>query len=192
MGTRNLTMVISNGKTKVAQYGQWDGYPSGQGKTVLEFLKSADLEVFKKKLELVRFATPEDERGVDDYLEKIGCKDGWMNGGQAIMYHNQYPLLTRDNGAKILQMLYDNKKPVFIVDSSDFTNESLMCEWAYVLDLDNGILEVYSGFNKRKPAKKSRFYSDKLMDGYYPIKLLKKYSFTALPSVEQMVKDCKE
>jgi len=38
MGTRNLTMVISDGKTKIAQYGQWDGYPSGQGADILAFL----------------------------------------------------------------------------------------------------------------------------------------------------------
>ena len=50
MGTRNLTMVISENKTKVAQYGQWDGYPEGQGKTILKFLKRCDLKIFEERL----------------------------------------------------------------------------------------------------------------------------------------------
>ena len=36
MGTRNLTKVIDkNGIVRVAQYGQRDGYPSGQGLNAL-------------------------------------------------------------------------------------------------------------------------------------------------------------
>jgi len=58
MGTRNLTMVISGGETKIAQYGQWDGYPRGQGKTCLEFLKANNLDKFKEKLKLLRWETP--------------------------------------------------------------------------------------------------------------------------------------
>jgi hypothetical protein len=39
MGTRNLTKVIDkNGELVVAQYGQWDGYPSGQGVNMLSFI----------------------------------------------------------------------------------------------------------------------------------------------------------
>jgi hypothetical protein len=38
MGTRHLIKVIYNKETKVAQYGQWDGYPDGQGLTILNFL----------------------------------------------------------------------------------------------------------------------------------------------------------
>lgn len=39
MGTRNLTIVHSNGEYKVAQYGQWDGYPEGLGVQLLKYLK---------------------------------------------------------------------------------------------------------------------------------------------------------
>lgn len=38
MGTRNLTCVVKNNKYVVAQYGQWDGYPTGQGQTIVEFI----------------------------------------------------------------------------------------------------------------------------------------------------------
>jgi len=32
MGTRHLSMAYNKGgEVKVAQYGQWDGYPEGQG-----------------------------------------------------------------------------------------------------------------------------------------------------------------
>ena len=51
MGTRNLTAVYLDGQYKVAQYGQWDGYPEGQGITALTFLRDKmDLELFKEAL----------------------------------------------------------------------------------------------------------------------------------------------
>ena len=49
MGTRHLIGVITGGRYKVAQYGQWDGYiKGGQGEAVLEFLKTVDLDIFKE------------------------------------------------------------------------------------------------------------------------------------------------
>lgn len=50
MGARNLTAVYLDGQYKVAQYGQWDGYPEGQGITVLTFLRDKmDLELLRKR-----------------------------------------------------------------------------------------------------------------------------------------------
>jgi hypothetical protein len=69
MGTRNLTMVINHqGEKKVAQYGQWDGYPSGVGVCVLAFLRNKELfQKFKSNLSKVRFL---DEEGLDkEFLE---------------------------------------------------------------------------------------------------------------------------
>ena len=44
MGTRNLIMVRKkNGDLKVAQYCQWDGYPSGHGVDILTFLKGVNI-----------------------------------------------------------------------------------------------------------------------------------------------------
>ena len=43
MGTRNLTMVIDKrGDLKVAQYGQWDGYPEGWGVEILNFARDKE------------------------------------------------------------------------------------------------------------------------------------------------------
>lgn len=38
MGTRHLIAAKVDGEYKLAQYGQWDGYPEGQGVAVLDFL----------------------------------------------------------------------------------------------------------------------------------------------------------
>lgn len=52
MGTRHLICVQHNNEYKVAKYGQWDGYPSGQGAGILEFLKgSFNKALFIQKLD---------------------------------------------------------------------------------------------------------------------------------------------
>lgn len=66
-------------------------------------------------------------------------------------------------------------------DAYSFATESLFCEWAYVIDMDKKVLEIYKGFNK-SPAK-GRFakmevsgeYS--LKNGYKPVTLFKKLKF---------------
>jgi hypothetical protein len=75
-------------------------------------------------------------------------------------------------------------------DDSEFAAESLMCEWAYVVDLDNTTFEVYKGFNKTKLTEQDRFYMDGIVDeqGYYPVKLLAKYELEYLPSIEEFHK----
>ena len=54
MGTRNITRVIMDKNTVVEQYCQWDGYPTGQGKDVMMFVKEycgKNLPEFKNRLE---------------------------------------------------------------------------------------------------------------------------------------------
>jgi hypothetical protein len=191
MGTRNLTMVIHQGKPVIAQYGQWDGYPSGQGSTVLEFLKKRNLDKFKEKLKNVRFCNEKDEKKIQAFLNSIGCKDGWMNGDQSEKYHEAYPYLSRDHGAKILDMVYEAEGEVMLHDQSNFAGDSLFCEWAYVIDLDKNVLECYKGFNKRALGKTQRFKNTETEKDseYTPIRCVKKYKLNELPTEKRFIKE---
>src|SRR4051812_8314171 len=66
MGTRHLTRVIVNGQCVISQYGQWDGYPTGQGHTIAKFLagtleQDVDVDfVLNAKGKMVRQETPRD------------------------------------------------------------------------------------------------------------------------------------
>jgi hypothetical protein len=188
MGTRHLTIVIVNQETKVAQYGQWDGYPEGQGTDVLAFLKSMNKEWFIEKLKKCKWA---DEKETTAFLASIGVNDGWMNGVQASKYHGRYPYFNRDHGAKILKLIYESKdKEVLIQDSSDFAGNSLSCEWAYVIDFDKNVLEVYSGFNTEPLSESDRFFNTKTDgDKYKPIRIRKSYDLNNLPEEDEFLAD---
>lgn len=194
MGTRNLTMVINKeGETKIAQYGQWDGYPEGQGRVILTFLnrrKSSGFKKFQKKLELVHFSTEEEEKEMQKFSESIGSKDGWMTMEQSAKYHERYPLLTRDLGGAILKSVDKLTKPTFLQDSTDFAGDGLFCEYAYVVDFKKGNFEVYEGFSKRKLTEKDRFYPlfGKSDNGYSPVVLRKTFKLNNLPTVKQFLK----
>ena len=188
MGTRNLTMVIHNGEAKVAQYGQWDGYPSGQGTTILEFLKKTDLDHFKKQLTLVKFTDEAKQKEISEWLESIGAKGGWMNDDQAKQYHVKYPLLTRDHGAGVLELIDALEGGEnWLHNQENFAGDSLFCEWAYVIDLDKGKLEVYKGFNKKPLGKRARFKKFEADmkagdDKYYPVVKTATFDIYNLPT----------
>jgi hypothetical protein len=188
-------MVMSEGKYVVAQYGQWDGYPSGQGQTILGFLHVADMEKFKKKLKQVRLVDDEKQKEIGKFMESIGSKDGWCNMEQSDKYNKKYPYMSRDIGGEILQNIIqaEDGEEVWVQDSTDFVRDSLFCEWGYVVDLDKGTFEVYKGFNKRRVPKGQRFASmlcspNNIDERYYPIKHMQTYQLDNLPTMEEFLK----
>lgn len=181
MGTRNLTMVVLNGETKIAQYGQWDGYPNGQGLTILNLLKTFDLSIFRKKVAMLRWLT-------DKECDQLNETD----------WKKQHPYLSRDVGGKIIGIVYDGKlcnttlekttieldiKILGLINEESFAKNSAFCEWGYVIDLDNNAFEVYKGLNKSPLTETDRFYGPSQY-GYYPIKEIARFDLNNLPSDE--------
>lgn len=192
MGTRHLVAVKLDGEYKVAQYGQWDGYPSGQGATVLKFLKTWDRPTFEGKLRAARFLTEEEVDEINKTIKEKHLQETWPN---------RWPELSRDTGAVILSLVSNAEPGLKLRNSIDFAADSLFCEWAYVLDLDANTLEVFEGFNHQPLAQDERFFGAtckdpdeqkrREADGYYPVRRVACYSLDALPTVEQMEADCR-
>jgi len=201
MGTRNLTCAVIDGEYKIAQYGQWDGHPDGQGKTALQFLREKmKRKVFEEKLRAVEEIT-DDEYG--ECWTDCGAdpKSDFVTMDVSKRFSEKYPYLHRDCGAEILAIVQDSPKGIKLRHEVGFARESLFCEWCYVADFDRDTFEVYSGFNTTSPLPKSaRFYypgqeaTKPSADGtkYYPVRLLRKYNLRKLPTVKKFLADMKK
>lgn len=123
MGTRGLTKVIKNDKIVVAQYGQWDHYPSGQGLTALNFLRDeANVDKLDKGL---YWLYEVDDASVEETLERTGDN-----------FATAYPSLIRDTGAEILELIANAKGALPVLLNTDFENDELFCEGVFTVDLD--------------------------------------------------------
>jgi hypothetical protein len=124
MGTRGLTKVIKNDKVVVAQYGQWDHYPSGQGLTALRFLRDeANVEKLDKGL---YWLYEVDSKDVGEIVDRIGEEH----------FVTAYPSLIRDTGADILELIANAKGALPVLLDTDFENDELFCEGVFTVDLD--------------------------------------------------------
>lgn len=188
MGTRHLIAVKANGAYRIAQYGQWDGYPTGQGAAVLSFLRKKSLPKFKEKCLKTQFIS-------DGELKALWIECGaspnsdFVNMDVANKFKSLYPQLSRDAGSTVLEMVYSSPDGIKLQDSINFAGDSLFCEWAYVIDFDKETFEVFKGFNTKKLDKNERFYSSP-RDGkeYYPVSLAKTYSLKSLPTLKNFLK----
>jgi len=130
MGTRHLIKVINNeGELKVAQYGQFDGYPSGMGIRTL-FYATYHLNEIERGLKRVRWGTETEVDAIYDqypqanYLGTEDCENLEL----------LYPNLVRETSADILMVVAYSIGEVMLIDNSDFEEEGLFCEGVYTLN----------------------------------------------------------
>jgi hypothetical protein len=134
MGTRNLTKVINkDGTLVVAQYGQWDGYPTGQGVSMLSFISEYGmLNKIEKALSKCR------------WIEQAEIDQMWFRYQEVTKFaearedyqgfHIIYPSLSRDTATDILKVIVYSNEDVALSDESSFEKDGLMCEGVYTLN----------------------------------------------------------
>ncbi|WP_371343828.1 hypothetical protein [Klebsiella quasipneumoniae] len=203
MGTRHLTCVVKGGDYKVAQYGQWDGYPSGQGIEILNFLRDKlDRDRFFSSLD--KTFEPTDEQIKSWWMEvghDLDKSDGFVDSRIAKKYGEKHPSLSRDTGGRILEVIQNAREPVPVNLNKEFAADSLFCEYAYVVDFDKETFEVFKGFNKEPLEEHERFAFIGLnpnrrsfKDGdseyqYHQVRHIKTYDLNSLPADEEFLAD---
>ncbi len=124
MGTRHLQTVIDkHGNLKLSQYGQWDGYPDGQGIDILNFLRECDMEKYSQEVSKLREITESEAKEV----EKI---ENWPE---------KYPFLSRDCGADIHSLIQNGQVPYVRMISKEEANK--WCEGFYCINLKERTFE---------------------------------------------------
>jgi hypothetical protein len=138
MGTRNLTNVIYEGETIVSQYGQWDGYPEGQGTTLFYTLQEeGTVEKFINNIPRIYYPNEtEIEALFAPFMD--GSMPGFMTVASGDKLEDALPTLTRNTCGEIIRVIanYDKSPKIPISRDLEFENDALFCEAVYVVDLD--------------------------------------------------------
>lgn len=125
MGTRHQQVVINKeGTRKVSQYGQWDGYPDGQGLGILRFLRNNDLEKYQTELEKLREITQEE-------IDIVNSDSNWVKN---------YPYLSRDCGSELHKLILKGEVR-FVRFVSDKEAQD-RCEGFYTIDFSTNSFRV--------------------------------------------------
>tara|TARA_B100000745_G_C20033176_1_gene351828 strand:- start:28 stop:618 length:591 start_codon:yes stop_codon:yes gene_type:complete len=188
MGTRHLVAAIVDNEFRVAQYGQFDGYPTGQGQDLVDYLRKVDISELYERVKQVRFANDEDIETVRELLNQFNKMLPDYEGYEEL--ERKLEPFAPSCSSEIFEYLMDNPDCLPLKDNSNFGKDSLFCEWAYIVNFDTNSLEVYKGFNMN-PVPESNPFAKGFVphvpayrageDPYHPVSLVAEYPLNDLP-----------
>lgn len=156
--------------------------------TVLKFLRDKmDEALFRERVHNARYISPE---ALSALWQEYGAdKDGFVSMDNADRMHKDYPQYSRDTGAEILELVQNGDNGIMLSDRINFAADSLFCEWAWVVDLDNRTFEGFEGFNNTRLPDDERFafLNPTEESEYYPVKRVVRFSLDDLPDDESFL-----
>ena len=190
MGTRGIMGFAIEGEERLA-YNHYDSYPESLGVDMLNWAtgvtRAEGWDAVKEQARALRYVetdkpTPEELKALRfTHDPKVSEGNDW------------YAALrdTQGDPAKTLAV-------GLMEDGHEFAQDSLFCEWGYVVDLDHMRLEVYRGF-QHEPHSEGRFAGGPGYDAggtggghYEPIKLVGAWSLTEPPSEQEFLEALRE
>lgn len=174
MGTRGSLGVKTEGKYYLT-YNQCDSYPEGLGQDVVDFVNELTEEKAQKLRKGFKGLTIVDSQDNPKGKWKTYYASSHENVDTG---ENWYAYLRGFQGIETLKGVLTGVLKHIIL-TNDFIQDSLFCEYAYIINLDDNTLEFYEGFQhipqENNPfgteGKPTNFYENVV---YYPCKLVGK------------------
>ena len=179
MGTRGIFGLYKDGKTKVT-YNHLDSYPSYLGVNFLKDIKEYTVKEISKAFDRI-ILVDEDKKPTKEQIKQ--CKK-FCNMSVSNQSETDWYCLLRNAQGNIKAWL--DGEIDYMIDNQDFLKDSLFCEWGYIVNLDESVLEIWKGYNKG--ITKNRYVIDKVEDhGYGNSVLIKKYPLNDLSSAQEFI-----
>ena len=174
MSTRGVYGFYKGGKTKIT-YNHSDSYPGVLGSNVVEFVKDTPITELNEIFDRIILVDNKEEPTVEQVEECQKWADLFVSAKDLTEW---YVLLRMAQGD-----LYLYKEGLrYMIDSEDFIKDSLFCEWGYIINLDDNILEIYRGY--QESPQENRYYTDRSLDAavnFYNCKLLCSFPLEDIP-----------
>jgi hypothetical protein len=175
MSTRGLYGFYKNGTNKLT-YNHSDSYPSYLGQHVIDFIQSCSLSELNHIFDWIILAQ-EDDKPTPEQIKD--CRKYADLDVSTKELTDWYCLLRNTQGE--LALYRDGLR--YMIDNQSFIQDSLFCEWAYIINLDDKVLEIYKGFQTE--PQNNRYRIDKPIDpncsSYYNCKLVRTYPLDDIP-----------
>lgn len=197
MGTRGAYGFRSEGKDYLT-YNHYDSYPSGLGDDLAnqiraELATGTTVETLRQQVRDMRMIARDDEQPTAEEREKFGHL--WSNVSNG---HDWYSLLREMQGR-----LFSHTTEGVMIDGNAFIMDSLFCEYAYILNLDEQTFEVYQGFQRNlhndgryggEVPDPEPYPNGGMPDKYYGCRLIATFPMAAIPEdwIEQAFSEEKE
>jgi len=154
MSTNGAYGFYKNGVTKVT-YNHCDSYPTWLGDEIVNnfcrvFTIAEMIEMFD------RIVLVDDDTPVTPDMIDIAKKLNLVNTSVGENKIDDFYCLFHNAQGNLA--IYSNPEMKWMDDWSDFLQSSIFCEWAYIINLDTNMLEVYTGHVLEIPVD-SRYYN---------------------------------
>lgn len=129
------------GKDKVG-YNHFDSYPSELGKTMVNWVRNTPIPVMRDAYHSLLIVS-EDDKPTPEQIE-LGVQAGAFSAEVRYGDVNDFYNLLRNEQGDPQSWITGSR---MMIEYSAFLADSLFCEWAYIVNLDDKTLECYKGFN---------------------------------------------